>query len=140
MRDVIRWGRWVQNKKKRTKDCRHYSRTNDQDLGGVIDTTPVENLPPELLIKDKIWSVPTISRISSGFGKRDGSFHKGIDISNGHSGYTPIYAMADGLVIHAGPRNPKGFTQAIYINHGNGLSKLFMTFELQILVETTHQR
>lgn len=99
--------------------------TNDHDLEGVIDTSPVDNLLPELLMKDKIWPVPSISRISSGFGRRDGTFHKGIDISNGHSGHTPIYAMADGLVIHAGPRNPKGFAQAIYIYHGNGLYSVY---------------
>lgn len=92
----------------------------DQDSDG-FDMGPGETIPPELLNAEYVWPVPTIHRISSGFGNRPGGMHRGIDITNGNAGGEAIYAMADGVVLHAGPRDPKGFGQAIYIYHGNGL-------------------
>jgi len=80
-----------------------------------------EEIPKDLLAAEYVWPVPTIHRISSGFGMRPGGMHRGIDISNGNSAGHAVYAMADGVVIHAGPRDPNGFGQAVYIYHGNGL-------------------
>ncbi|MGG1669996.1 peptidoglycan DD-metalloendopeptidase family protein [Paenibacillus sp. NRS-1783] len=74
--------------------------------------------------KKYAWPVPTIARVSSGFGNRNlggNEFHKGIDIANGaaKTGNQPVYAMAAGTVTHAG--SASGYGIAIYIDHGNGL-------------------
>lgn len=56
-------------------------------------------------------------RISSQYGSRWGSFHRGIDIAA--SAGTPIYAAASGTVIYSG-YNSGGFGNLIMIDHGNG--------------------
>ena len=45
------------------------------------------------------WPVPGHYKITSGFGKRWGTWHKGIDISDGNVYMAPIVAPADGKVI-----------------------------------------
>lgn len=56
-------------------------------------------------------------RVSSGYGSRWGSFHKGIDYAA--SAGTPIYASAAGQVIYSGYNNG-GYGKLIIIDHGNG--------------------
>jgi murein DD-endopeptidase MepM/ murein hydrolase activator NlpD len=100
------------------------SALNNEGISGVGMTgSPPPDLPPDQLKGEFIWPVPSINRISSGFGPRAGGFHKGIDIAigGGQSGGHAIYAAADGVVLVAGPRDPNGFGQAIYISHGNGI-------------------
>ncbi len=48
------------------------------------------------------WPLPGVSRISSGYGNRNGGKHKAIDISNGRCLGMPIYAAASGTVLLAG--------------------------------------
>ncbi|MFC9892730.1 M23 family metallopeptidase [Nocardia sp. NPDC127579] len=60
--------------------------------------------------------LPTIGTFTSGFGSRWGTFHNGIDIA-GPIG-TPIYAVADGTVIDAGPA--QGFGLWVRIRHNDG--------------------
>jgi len=54
--------------------------------------------------------------ISSGFGRRKGKLHKGIDYYNGKGG--TIFAAGDGQILEAEYRNDYGYT--VLINHGNG--------------------
>ncbi|OEH86498.1 hypothetical protein BHU72_12855 [Desulfuribacillus stibiiarsenatis] len=67
---------------------------------------------------------PTSGNINSGFGYRKDpftfrpDFHTGIDIAN-RTG-TPIYATADGKVIHA--KYDGGYGRSILIYHGDGIS------------------
>lgn len=56
-------------------------------------------------------------RISSPYGSRWGSFHRGIDIAAPYG--TPIYAAASGTVIYSGYNNG-GFGNLVMIDHGNG--------------------
>ncbi|MGL4799507.1 MAG: peptidoglycan DD-metalloendopeptidase family protein [Cellulosilyticaceae bacterium] len=56
-------------------------------------------------------------RISSQYGSRWGSYHRGIDIAA--SAGTPIYASASGTVIYSG-YNSGGFGKLVMIDHGNG--------------------
>lgn len=56
-------------------------------------------------------------RVSSGYGSRWGSFHKGIDYAA--SAGTPIYASAAGQVTYSGYNNG-GYGKLIIIDHGNG--------------------
>lgn len=56
-------------------------------------------------------------RISSEYGSRWGSYHRGMDIAA--SAGTPIYAAASGTVIYSGYNNG-GFGNLVMIDHGNG--------------------
>lgn len=74
------------------------------------------------------WPVPSISRVSSPYGYRAsmGDFHKGMDISNGHSLGTPIVASAGGKVILAQKwdghtkTGMQSYGNCIMIDHGKG--------------------
>ncbi len=72
--------------------------------------------------KMMFWPVPTVRAISSVFGSRWGTMHRGIDIANGS---VPIYgqnivAAADGTVIYANATNKwgGGFGYYTIIDHG----------------------
>ncbi|WP_309234704.1 M23 family metallopeptidase [Nocardia sp. XZ_19_385] len=60
--------------------------------------------------------LPTRGTFTSGFGSRWGTFHNGIDVA-GPIG-TPIYAVANGTVIDAGPA--QGFGLWVRIRHDDG--------------------
>ncbi|HLS78436.1 MAG TPA: M23 family metallopeptidase [Nocardia sp.] len=60
--------------------------------------------------------LPARGVFTSGFGSRWGTFHNGIDVA-GPIG-TPIYAVADGTVIDAGPA--QGFGLWVRIRHDDG--------------------
>lgn len=68
------------------------------------------------------WPVPAVHNISSGYGYRWGSLHKGIDIANGS---VPIYgkdivAAADGKVIYTNTSGwGGGYGLFVMVDHGN---------------------
>ncbi|HEX9889881.1 MAG TPA: M23 family metallopeptidase, partial [Nitriliruptorales bacterium] len=72
-----------------------------------------------------VW--PTNGRVGSGYGWRthpisgQRRLHTGVDVS-GPTGQ-PIYAAAEGLVVHAGWRG--GYGLAVVIDHGGGLATLY---------------
>ena len=77
-----------------------------------------------------IWPLPSpwgINYLTSDYGYRTHpvwgttSFHTGIDI--GANGGTPIYAVADGVVISRGWLG--GYGNTIQINHGDGITTLY---------------
>jgi len=59
---------------------------------------------------------PTEGRLTSQFGARGGEQHGGIDIANSLG--TPIYSVADGTVVEAGPAS--GFGNWVRIKHDDG--------------------
>ncbi len=59
----------------------------------------------------------TSFRYTSPFGRRWGRMHEGVDLAGSHG--SPIYATADGVVIHAGPES--GYGQLVTIRHEFGL-------------------
>ncbi len=68
------------------------------------------------------WPVPTVHNISSGFGPRCGTMHRGIDIANGP---VKIYgqnvvAAADGVVIYANSTDKwgGGYGYWVMVDHG----------------------
>lgn len=65
--------------------------------------------------------LPAIGIITSGFSSRWGAFHGGIDIANAAG--TPIHAIADGIVIDAGPA--AGYGNWIRIQHNNGAISVY---------------
>lgn len=68
-----------------------------------------------------VWPVPSTHYITSGYGPRDGGFHKGIDI--GAPTGTPIVAVADGRVLFSG--SASGFGHWIVIEHGPNLMSVY---------------
>ncbi|WP_018131116.1 murein hydrolase activator EnvC family protein [Effusibacillus pohliae] len=68
-----------------------------------------------------LWPVPSSHVISSGYGPRWGSFHKGIDIP-GPIG-TPIVAVDNGIVRFAGTAS--GFGHWVVIEHANGVMSVY---------------
>ena len=70
------------------------------------------------------------ARLTSSFGPRWGTTHKGLDLAAPM--LTPEYAAADGVVLKAGPAS--GFGLAVYILHDNGDVTVYGHME-KILVE-----
>ena len=69
-----------------------------------------------------VWPVPSSKQISSGFGKRWGKHHEGIDIP-GRSG-TAIVAASDGKVIYSGS-GIGGYGNITVILHDNGYHTVY---------------
>ncbi|WP_378736731.1 M23 family metallopeptidase [Nocardia brasiliensis] len=73
--------------------------------------------PPGAVLPGRTgFAMPARGIFTSGFGSRWGAFHNGIDIA-GPIG-TPIYAVANGTVIDAGPA--EGFGLWVRIRHDDG--------------------
>ncbi|MGD8190373.1 peptidoglycan DD-metalloendopeptidase family protein [Brevibacillus ginsengisoli] len=62
--------------------------------------------------------------ITSGFGKRWGKLHKGLDLWNEAKGNTQIVAAKEGTVIEAGA-NHEGYGYMVIIDHGGGLQTCY---------------
>lgn len=78
--------------------------------------------PPGVAVPNANRAVlPAIGVFTSGFGQRWGSMHRGIDIA-GPIG-TPIYAVAEGTVIDAGPA--QGFGLWVRIRHDDGMISVY---------------
>ena len=73
------------------------------------------------------WVVPAVGRVSSGFGYRMHPLkhvvllHDGIDIAAPFG--APVYAMADGVVLYAGPAS--GFGQEVVLSHPGGVTTVY---------------
>lgn len=68
-------------------------------------------------------SRPVSGRISSRFGIRGGTTHKGIDIAAPKG--TPIYSSSSGTVITSAYGWNGGYGNYVVINHGNGISTAY---------------
>src|ERR1700754_2716010 len=64
---------------------------------------------------------PTVGTLTSGFGPRGGTLHKGQDIANAIG--TPIFSAMAGEVIDAGPAS--GFGQWVRVQHAGGLITVY---------------
>ncbi|RJX40942.1 M23 family peptidase [Paenibacillus pinisoli] len=93
-----------------------------------------------------VWPVPTISRITSYFGNRDigegAENHKGIDIADGaaNTELVPIYAMAAGKIIDAGPA--VGYGQVVIVEHENELLSVYghLDWRMEVKVGDTVEK
>lgn len=85
-------------------------------------TLPPDVIPPGAIPPGSGGVVlPALGTFTSGFGRRWGTFHRGIDIA-GPIG-TPIYAVAAGTVIDAGPA--AGFGLWVRIRHDDGTISVY---------------
>lgn len=76
-----------------------------------------------------VWPVPGHTNITSGFGSRWGTTHKGIDISDGSVNGAQIVAAMSGTVIHASfgvsGSGYGGYGNCVAIDHGGGVITLY---------------
>lgn len=76
-----------------------------------------------------LWPVPGVTRISSGYGTRWGSLHKGIDIASAGVYGKAIVAADSGRVMQGGWGNYGtgygGYGNVVAIDHGGGYSTLY---------------
>lgn len=75
-----------------------------------------------------IWPVKGTFWISSRYGPRGESFHRGIDLAAAEG--TPVMAALDGVVSYAGSQRDRlgkilGFGNYIYVSHDNGLITIY---------------
>lgn len=95
------------------------------------DATPI---PAEPAATAPAWVRPGTGRFSSGFAKRWGRMHKGIDLAAPIG--APIYAAANGTVIFAGPAS--GFGRLVKVRHADGVETWYGHMS-KILVEQGQQ-
>lgn len=99
------------------------SDTNRPDPNSVRANDILERLDRLNLYRIAVESTPFAEpvrgtyRFTSGFGPRWGRMHEGADFAASHG--TPIYATADGTVIHAGRQG--GYGNLIRIRHDFGI-------------------
>ncbi|UZJ25151.1 peptidoglycan DD-metalloendopeptidase family protein [Rhodococcus antarcticus] len=72
-------------------------------------------------LRSGLFAQPTTGRITSPYGPRGGTNHNGVDIANAIG--TPIYAVADAVVVDAGPAS--GFGLWVRLRHGDGTITLY---------------
>ena len=78
-----------------------------------------------------LFALPTVGRLTSPFGPRPEGFHYGDDLANAIG--TPIWAIADGVVISAGPAS--GFGLWVRLQHDDGTITVYGhidTFSVQL--------
>ena len=80
-----------------------------------------ERAEREARLQRPLFVMPTKGVFTSGFGYRWGVLHGGIDIANSIG--TPIYAVADGVVIDAGPT--AGYGAWVKLRHADGTVTLY---------------
>ena len=74
---------------------------------------------------------PAQGSFTSGFGARWGTSHLGIDIANRIG--TPIYAVADGVVIESGPAS--GFGLWVRVQHSDGTITVYGHIDRSLVTE-----
>ena len=80
-----------------------------------------ERAQREARLQQPLYVMPTKGIFTSNFGYRWGVLHAGIDLANAIG--TPIYAVADGVVIDAGPT--AGYGMWVKLRHADGTVTLY---------------
>ncbi|MGW0172879.1 M23 family metallopeptidase [Rhodococcus sp. NPDC003322] len=75
-----------------------------------------ERAAREAAARRPLFVLPALGTYTSGYGSRWGTLHAGVDIANAIG--TPIYAVADGVVIDSGPAS--GFGMWVRLQHADG--------------------
>ena len=68
-----------------------------------------------------VWPMSAMS-VTSGFGRRDGSFHQGVDLRA--SSGTPVYGVENGTVVYAAS-NIGGYGRMVVVRHGKDLFSIY---------------
>ncbi len=82
---------------------------------------------------DGDWAWPTNSGyiITSQYGWRWGKYHEGVDIALGYGIGSPIYSIADGVVVDVLYQNTGG--KMIIIDHGNNIFSMYAHLNSQLV-------
>ncbi len=75
-----------------------------------------ERAAREAAARRPLFALPAVGAFTSHYGARWGTLHAGVDIANAIG--TPIYAVADGVVVESGPA--QGFGMWVRIQHADG--------------------
>lgn len=108
------------------EDSKEVSRTETEHV--VVEEPITEKItigtkkPPKK--SEFIWPVPFTKKITSPYGKRDGGFHRGIDIACAGVVGTDIVASQSGKIIVA-KNGSLGYGNHIIIDHGNGKKTVY---------------
>jgi hypothetical protein len=92
---------------------------------GILgDQTDSKSYNPSKYLKsgDFLWPVPTSSSISSGWGKRWGRMHEGVDIPSKVG--SNIVAASDGIVVYSGSEIG-GYGNITVVAHKNGFFTVY---------------
>jgi murein DD-endopeptidase MepM/ murein hydrolase activator NlpD len=87
----------------------------------ILDSALSFGAPEAVLVGDTAFVRPVSGRLTSGFGARWGTSHRGIDIANSIG--TPIYAVTDGVVAESGPAS--GFGMWVVLRHSDGTKSVY---------------
>ncbi|MGB5871909.1 MAG: peptidoglycan DD-metalloendopeptidase family protein, partial [Albidovulum sp.] len=95
------------------------TRADYDRAGRILDGLDRVNLY-RLAIEKTPLAMPlkTSYRFTSGFGRRWGRMHEGVDFAGGYG--SPIYTTADGVVTHAGWKS--GYGNLVEVRHAFGLT------------------
>ena len=72
-----------------------------------------------------VWPLPGCKNIYSDFGWRDGSYHSGIDVSNGRTNGLPIIASDGGRVVAINNTGRGSYGMYVLIDHGGGYETMY---------------
>lgn len=72
-----------------------------------------------------VWPLPGCTNIYSDFGWRDGSFHSGVDASNGRTYGLPIIASDGGRVVAVNKTGSGSYGMYVLIDHGGGYETMY---------------
>ena len=89
---------------------------------GPRDVPSMEFPETSSRLSGKTFVMPVHGTISSGFGRRNGRMHEGIDILA--PGGTPVRAAGYGVVLYAG-KKMRGYGNAIVLDHGDDVTTLY---------------
>ncbi|MDD4699435.1 MAG: peptidoglycan DD-metalloendopeptidase family protein [Oscillospiraceae bacterium] len=125
------------DKKQNNADLIKFQNEQDAYLDSLIPKNDTSNIKYDGSMFR--WPVPSCYNITSGFGSRWGTIHRGIDISNGSIYGKQVVAAADGVVInsynscsHDYPKNGScgcggGYGNNVVINHGSKDGNSYVT-------------
>jgi murein DD-endopeptidase MepM/ murein hydrolase activator NlpD len=95
------------------------ARADYDRAGRILDGLDRVNLYRMAIEKTPLaMPLKTSYRFTSGFGRRWGRMHEGLDLAGGYG--SPIYTTADGVVTHAGWKS--GYGNLVEVRHAFGLT------------------
>jgi murein DD-endopeptidase MepM/ murein hydrolase activator NlpD len=91
------------------------------ERAAILDAALSGGASEAFLFGDSAFVRPVVGRLTSGFGARWGTSHRGIDIANSIG--TPIYAVTDAVVEESGPAS--GFGLWVVLRHLDGSQSVY---------------